>query len=133
MAKAKQIAHGTSVLNNTTTLTLIGSIDPPPRKRALIDGRDMADAFDVPLLGIEERSEWSLEEYWQPGDTEDEAFDTAFGAKTELTMKIVTPHTVPKTDSIPSKVVGIEPQTLTPDGLYKRKINFVRTGAITRT
>lgn len=133
MAKVKQVAHGTSVLNNTTTLTLIGSIDPPARKRAMIDGRDMTDDFDVPLLGIEERSEFSLEEYWHPGEAEDEAFDTAFGAKTELTIKMVTPHTTAKTASIPCKVVGLEPQQLTPDGLYKRKINFVRTGDITWT
>lgn len=133
MAKAKTIAHGTTVLNNTTTCTLIGSVDPPPRKRAMIDGRDMTDAFDVPLLGIEERSEFSLEQYWHPGEAEDEAFDTAFANKTELTMKIVTPHSTPKTQSIPCKVVGLEPQSLTPDGLFKRKINFVRTGAITLT
>lgn len=133
MAKAKQIAHGTSVLNNTTTLTLVGSVDPPGRKWAMIDGRDMSDDFDVPLIGIEERSEFSLEQYWHPGEAEDDAFDTAAAAKTALTIKIVTPHSTPKTLSIPCKVVGLSPQSLTPDGLYKRKIDFVRTGDITVT
>lgn len=133
MAKAKTIAHGSSLQNGTTTCTLVAAIDPPPRRRAMIDGRDMTDDFDVPLLGIEERSEWSVEQYWTPGEAEDDAFDTAFGAKTELTMKIVTVHSTPKTLSIPCKVVGLEPQQLTPDGLYKRKINFVRTGDITTT
>ena len=133
MAKSKQICLGTSVLNGTTTITMVGSIDPPPRKREMIDGRDMSDALDVPLLGIEERSEFSMEQYWHPGDTEDEAMDTLFGSKAEMTLKIVTPHTVPKTDSIPCKVVGLEPQQVTPNGTFKRKVNFVRTGAITRT
>jgi hypothetical protein len=133
MAKEKQIAHGTSVLNDTTTLTLIGSIDPPPRKREMIDGRDMQDDFDVPLLGIEERSEFALEQYWHPNSEEDEELDAAFEDKTELTIKLVSPHASPVTDSIPCKVVSLEPQQLVPNGVYKRKVGFVRTGDITRT
>jgi hypothetical protein len=133
MAKSKQVACGTSVLSGSVTLTLIGSVDPPPRTREQIDARTLADTFDVPQLGIEAKSEFSLEQHWQPNSTEDEALDTAFEQKTELTIKIVTPHAVPVTDSIPCKVVSLKPQKLQPNGLYKRDVGFVRTGAITRT
>lgn len=133
MAKAKQIALGTTILQGTTTITMVGQIDPPPRKRQLVDGVDLTDTFDVPLLGIEERSEFSLTQYWHPGETEDEALDTLFCSKAEVTVKIVTPHATPKNLSVPAKVIGLGPESLQPNGTYKRKVDWLRTGTITVT
>ena len=133
MAKAKQIALGTTILQGTTTITMCGQIDPPPRKRAQVDGVTLTDTFDVPLLGIEEKSEYSLTQIWHPGEAEDDALDTAFAGKTALTIKIVTPHTPAKNLSIPSQVIGLGPESLQPNGVYKRKVDFLRTGDTTVT
>jgi len=129
----KQIAHGTVLNVGGSALSLIVGITPPPRIRQEIDGTTLTDTLEVPLLGIEQKSEIVANQFWDPGDSSHHAIDTAFDGKTELTLQIVTPHTVPVTDEFTAKVTKLEPEELTPAGAFKRKITLVRTGAITRT
>lgn len=136
---SKQIALGTLLKTDATTPatfathTLVKEITPPPRVREEIDGKDLGDTFDVPLLGIEQVSKVTYKQYWHPGDTEHELIDTKFGNQVEFSIQIVTPHTVPVTDEFTVKVVGMSPETLSTGGVYSRDVELLRTGAITRT
>jgi hypothetical protein len=139
MSALKQVAHGTIVKidpdgdSSFTTLELVREFTPPPRQREQIDGRTLDDDFEVPLIGIESKSEFSLEQFWHPGDTNHELLDTAFDAKTEFAMQMVTPHTAPITDEFDVIVVKLDPKALQPNGTYQRTVGFVRTTDITRT
>lgn len=139
MAAAKQVAHGTIVKidpnddNTFTTLELVREVTPPPREREEIDGRTLDTTFEVPLLGIEVKSTFELQQFWHPGDSNHELLDTAFGAKTEFAFQIVTPHTAPITDEFNVQVEKLAPAALQPNGTYQRNVTFLRTSAITRT
>lgn len=135
----KQIALGTILKTDITlaatfvTHTLVKEITPPPRLREEIDGKDLGDTFDVPLLGIEQVSKATFKQYWHPGDTEHEKMDTVFGSKISFDVQIVTPHAAPKTDKFTVKCVGLTPETLSNGGVYSRDVTLLRTSAITRT
>ncbi len=133
MTAVKQIAHGTILNVGSTAQQLVIGITPPPRIRQEIDGTALADTLEVPLLGIEQKSEIVVKQFWDPGDLNHHALDEAFDAKTQLTLQIVTPHAVPVTDEFTAKVTKLEPEELTVGGAFKRKVTLVRTGAITRT
>lgn len=135
----KQIALG-SILKTDHTLaatfanhTLVDSITPPPREREEIEGKDLGDTLDVPLLGIEAPSRMEYTQFWHPGDTEHELIDTEFDNNAEGAYQIVTPHATPVTDEFTGKVVRIAPEALTPSGAYKRAVTILRTSDITRT
>lgn len=134
---SKQIATGTVVKINygsgLVTENLVQSVTSPPRTREQIEADSIGDTFSVPELGIEEKSEYPMVQFWHPGDTEHEKLDTAFGGKTELTMQIVTPHSTAVTEEFTAKVTALEPEELSKGNVYKRNVTFVRTGAITRT
>lgn len=135
----KQIALGTILKTDITlaatfvTHTLVKEITPPPRTREKIEGKDLADTFDVPLLGIEQESECTFKQFWHPGDTEHEKMDTVFGTKVSFDVQIVTPHGTPVTDKFTVKVVSLAPETLNTGGVYSRDVTLLRTSAITRT
>jgi hypothetical protein len=114
-------------------MTLVSEITHPPRDRARVDAKDLGDALDVPLPGIENPSYCEFTQHWEPGDIEHEKLDTLFDSQTEFPVQIVTPHATPKTDEFNAKVFTLAPETLTPDGAYKRKVTLLRTSAITRT
>lgn len=135
----KQIALGT-ILKTDHTLaatfvahTLVDSVTPPAREREEIEGKDLGDTLDVPLLGIESPSRMELTQFWHPNDTEHELLDTEFDNNAEGAYQIVTPHATPVTDEFSGRVVRLAPEVLTPSGAYKRAVTILRTTAITRT
>jgi len=113
--------------------TLVVQLTPPPRTREEVDGKTLGDTFDVPELGIEQVSKLEFMQFWHPGDTEHEKFDTLFDSKGACPFRIVTPHATPKTQEFSAKVTGLEPESLEQGGLYKRKVTLLRTTAITLT
>lgn len=135
MAETKQIALGTlvklSISGSFVTQPLVTAATPPPRAREKVEGKALADTFDVPLLGIEEQSVFEFTQFWHPGETEHEKIDTLFGNKNEASWQIVTPHGTPKTMEFTGKVVGVGGEELTQGGTYKRKVQVQRTGEIT--
>lgn len=133
MTAVKHVAHGTVLNVGGSALELIVSVTHPGRVRQEVDGLCLADDFEVPLLGIEQKSEVPCTQFWDPGDTNHNQLDVAFDAKTELTLQIVTSHTVPVTDEFTAQVSKLEPEEFTPAGAYKRKVTFLRTSDITRT
>lgn len=135
----KQIALG-SILKTDHTLaatfvahTLVDTITPPAREREEIEGKDLGDILDVPLIGIESPSRMEYTQFWQPGDTEHELLDTELDNNVEGDYQIVTPHATPVTDEFTGKVVRLAPEQLTPSGAFKRQVTILRTSAITRT
>lgn len=139
MPASKQLALGT-VLSidhdgnaSYDSMTLVTEVTPPPRKREEVDGKTLGDTFDVPILGIEQKSQMEFMQFWHPGDTEHEKLDTLFGSKASFSARIVTPHSTPKTDEFTCQVLELTPGTLTQGKLYSRKVTLLRTGAITRT
>jgi len=133
MTATKQVAHGTVFNVGASALSLVISVKPPGRTREEIDGMTLGEDFEVPLLGIEQKSEITATQFWDPGDSNHHAIDQAFDAKTNLSLQIVTPHATPVTDEFTAQVSKIEPEELTPGGTYKRTITFIRTSDITRT
>ncbi len=134
MTATKQVAHGTVFnVGAGSELTLVVSVQPPGRVRQEIDGMTLNDDFEVPILGIEQKSEIAATQFWDPGDSNHHAIDTAFDAKTTLTLQIVTPHATPVTDEFTAQVSKIEPEELNPGGTYRRRVTFIRTSDITRT
>lgn len=136
---SKNVAHGTTLKTDVTladsfvAISLVRSIEPPKRTREEIDGRTLDDDFEVPLIGIEVADEMSVEQFWEPGDTEHEKFDTAFGAKSAFSVQIVTPHSTPVTDEFAVILKKLEPASLQPNGTFQRTLTFQRTSDITRT
>lgn len=129
----KQVAHG-SVLNIASSpLQLVISMTPPGRTRQEVDALALADTFEVPLLGIEAKSEIQANQFWHPGDSNHEALDTAFESKANLTLQIVSAHTVPVTQEFTAKVSKLEPEELTANGTWRRKVTFLRQGDVTIT
>ena len=136
---SKQIALG-AILKTDAALastfvaqTLVSAITYPPRVREEIEGKDLGDTLDVPLLGIEQVSKGSFTQYWHPDDSVHEEMDTEFGANTGFSIQIVTTHSTPVTDEFAVKVTAITPAELTTSGAFMRTVEFVRTGDITRS
>lgn len=138
-AALKQIGLGTilkfdhDVNASFDAMTLVRQLTPPARTRKKIDAMTLGDVLEVPELGVEAESEMEFTQFWHPGDTEHEKLDTLFGSKATFAVQIVTPHATPKTDQFSAKVVSLEPEAITPDGLISRKVTLLRTSAITRT
>jgi hypothetical protein len=112
---------------------LVREVTPPGRAREQVDGVDLSDVLDVALLGIESRSQFTVTQFWHPGDTNHQQIDTAFGSRVEFGAQIVTSHATPKTLAFTAQVVAIAPQTLSANGTYQREVTFQRTSAITVT
>lgn len=139
MAETRQVGLGTLFKVDSTqggtfvTHPLTDSITPPPRDRARIESLVHADTLNVPLLGVEETSEFSVTYYWHPGQTEHEKLDTLFGSKNEFDCQIVYPFATPVTDEFSVKCVNLSPEAITPTGAIKRTATLLRTTAITRS
>lgn len=139
MAETRQIGLGTLLKVDSTqggtfvTVPLVDGVTPPPRSRARIDAKVLGDTLDVPLLGIEEVSEFSFMHHWHPGETEHEKADTLFGSKDEFDVQIVYPFATPVTDEFTVQCVELAPEQITPTGAIKRQVTLLRTTAITRT
>tara|TARA_R100000808_G_C2120425_1_gene131843 strand:- start:351 stop:767 length:417 start_codon:yes stop_codon:yes gene_type:complete len=135
----KQIALGTVLKTDHDAnamfdnMTLVSAITPPARTREEIEGKDLGDTLDVPLLGIEAPSRPAFVQFWEPNDSEHEKIDTLFGSKATFGIQIVSPHSVAVTDEFDCKVLSLEPAELNASGVYQRTVTLLRVGDITRT
>jgi hypothetical protein len=114
-----------------TTITLCIDGTPPARKRVRIDGTVLADTLSTYELGMEDFSEFSFNQLWDPIDTQHASLDTLFGAKTVVIWTIT--YTSTEVDSFEGYVSALEPAALTKDGLNSRKVTVQRKSATTRT
>jgi hypothetical protein len=114
-----------------TTITLCVDGTPPARKRVRIDATGLTDTLSTYKMGMEDFSEFSFTQYWDPIDTQHASLDTLFGAKTVVEWQIV--YTSGETDEFEGFVSALEPQPVVKDQLLTRKVTVQRKTATTRT
>lgn len=136
---AKQAAFGSIMkldsTNGGTFVAIPGVIQatPPPRMRKEIDALELGDTVDVPLLGIEDKSEFRITVHYDQGDAEHVKFTTMFDGNIEGACQVVTSHGTPITKEFTVRCKKIEEQDYEPNGTIQAVITFQRTGAITVT
>lgn len=113
-----------------TTITLIVDATPPARKRVRIEGTTLDATLSVHELGMEDFSEFSFTQFWDPIDTQHASLDTLFTAKTVVEWQII--YTSGETDEFEGYVGKLEPQPLTKDSLNARKVTVQRKSDTTR-
>ena len=114
-------------------LSQLSSLDgtPPARKRVRIDATSLSDTLSTYKMGMEDHSEFSFTQFWDPLDTLHAAIDTLFANKTQVIWTIT--YTSSEVDSFEGFVSALEPTTITKDGLLQRKVTVQRKTATTRT
>lgn len=113
-----------------TTISLAIDGTPPKRSRVRIDATALTDTLSTYKMGMEDHSEFTVTQFWDPLDTLHAAIDTLFGAKTQVLWKIT--YTNSKVDTFEGFVSALEPTTITKDGLLQRKVTVQRKTATTR-
>lgn len=126
---------------------LTDSITPFNMSKSIVETPDLTCNASAEV-GREEQSTMSFTQYWDPQDTIHNKVETNFEeSKTDLTKRDISAQLVSPeytTDSVgadPSvvtweavvQIVSISPEELTPDGFYKRTVQLLRKGAITKT
>jgi hypothetical protein len=116
-----------------TTVTLVMNITPPARERELIDGTSLSDTLATYEAGIEQHSEFTFTQFWEPGDSQHESIDTLFGSKTAVEWQIVYTNGTPETDEFEGFVSRLGPQTIEVNNLVMREVTVQRKTAIARS
>lgn len=114
-----------------TTITLCVDGTPPARKRVRIDGTTLDATLSTYELGMEDFSEFTFTQLWDPIDTQHASIDTLFGSKAVVIWTIT--YTSTEVDSFEGYVSALEPSPLTKDSLNARKVTVQRKSANTRT
>lgn len=114
-----------------TTITLCVDGTPPARKRVRIDATALTDTLSTYKMGMEDFSEFSFTQFWDPVDTQHASLDTLFGSKAVVEWQIV--FTSGETDEFEGFVSELSPATIVKDQLLTRKVVVQRKGDITRT
>ena len=138
----KLIGYGTIVKIGSTAVGEIRSVTPPPRAYERIAVDDLDSEIRVEMQGIEDVSEWSFTELWDPPDTNHTLIDTDFDNRANSSWSIVYPgvnpgdgdgRTATQTWTFNARVVNIEPAELTNADVVTRTVTLTRTGDITKT
>jgi hypothetical protein len=112
-----------------TTLSLMTSITPPPRRRVRVPGTALEDTLATEGAGIEDVSDYEFTHWYDPGATNDTIVGTLFGSKTPVLWQITFADA--GTETFEGIVMSIEPQPVVSDQYLSRKVVVHRTGAIT--
>jgi hypothetical protein len=107
-----------------TTLSLMTSITPPPRRRVRVPGTALEDTLATEGAGIEDVSDYEFTHWYDPGATND-----TIVAKTAVLWQIT--YADAGTETFEGIVMAIEPQPVVSDQYLSRKVVVHRTGAIT--
>lgn len=103
-----------------TTITLCLDGTPPGRKRVRIDASTLTDTLSTYKMGMEDFSEFSFNQLWDPLDTQHVSLDTLFAAKTQVIFTIT--YTSTEVDTFQGFVSELSPATVAKDGLLQRKV-----------
>jgi hypothetical protein len=112
-----------------TTLSLMTSITPPPRRRVRVPGTALEDTLATEGAGIEDVSDYEFTHWYDPGATNDTIVKTLYDAKTLVLWQIT--YADAGTETFEGVVAAIEPQPAVSDQYLSRKVVVHRTGAIT--
>jgi len=138
MTVYKQIALGAIIKLDDDgvgfdTVPGVISAQPPARTREEVEGRELGDDFEVPILGIEQASEFTITVHYKEDDTEHTKWTTLFESQEDCDIQIVTPHSTPITKEFTCKVKAIEEQEYAPNSTIRADIKVQRTSDITVT
>lgn len=114
-----------------TTISLAINATPPPRTRVLVPAAALADTLNTYEGGIEDYSAYSFDHYYEPNETNGNLMTTLFASKNKVLWQIT--YTSTDVEAFEGWVSGVEPQQVTADGLYTRRVTIQRTGAISYT
>lgn len=114
-----------------TTITLCIDGTPPKRSRVRIDATALTDTLSTYKMGMEDFSEFSFTQFWDPLDTQHVSLDTLFAAKTQVIWTIT--YTSGEVDSFEGFVSELSPTTVAKDQLLQRKVVVQRKTDTTRT
>lgn len=112
-----------------TSLTLMVGVTPPPRKRVRVDNTALEDTLSTDSMGIEDKSDYEFEHYYDPGATNDTIVVTLFAAKTAVLWQVT--YADAGTETFEGIVAEIIPQPIKHNENLMRKVVVHRTGAIT--
>ena len=137
----KLIGYGAIVKLDTVAQGEIRSVTPPPRAYPRVALDDLSSTLMTEGQGIEEVSEWSWVQLWDPSDTNHLLIDTEFDNRSEGAYQIVFPQvndgagglTATQTWAFNARVVNLEAAELTNADVVTRTVTLSRTGDITKT
>lgn len=112
-----------------TTLSLMTNILPPPRRRVRVDNTALEDTLATDAAGIEDKSDYEFEHYYDPGATNDTIVATLFAAKTAVLWQVT--YADAGTETFEGIVMAIEPLPVVHNENLRRKVVVHRTGSIT--
>jgi len=107
--------------------------DPPARTREEVEGKELGDDFDVPILGCELPSEMTIMLHYLEDDTEHAKWTTLFESQDDCDMQIVTPHSSPITKEFTCKVKHVGEQQYANNQTIRCEVKVQRTSDITVT
>jgi len=106
---------------------------PPQRSREEVEGRELGDDFEVPILGVEQASEMTILLHYKEDDTEHEKWTTLFESGDEVSVQLVTPHSTPITKEFDCKVKAVGEQEYAANATMRCEVKVQRTSDITVT
>lgn len=136
----KLVGYGTLVKRASTAQGEIRSVTPPPRAYERIDSSDLDSTIMADMQGLESTSDFSFEQIWEPGDSNQELVTTDFENRAESSWSIVFPGvndgsggalTATQTWTFNARVMSIEGASIDNSSLVMRTVTLNRTGAIT--
>lgn len=128
----KLLGLGTIMTIDGDTITLAVDGTPPTKRRVNVDGSTLTDDLATYEPGIEDFSDATFTQYWDPMDTDHLAIDALFDSKAAVTFTIQYTDTGTTTESFSAKVTDLEPETIVKDKLLGRKVTLHRVGSISR-
>jgi hypothetical protein len=114
-----------------TTISLAVSATPPPRTRVRVDGTALADTLATDEMGIEDKSDYTFDHFYEPNETNGNLMTTLFAAKSQVLWQIT--YASADVEAFDGQIVAIEPQQIVKDQLLMRRVTIHRKGAISYT
>jgi hypothetical protein len=116
-----------------TTIACAKEATPPNQVRVEVDATCFEDTVVQMLPGIEDESEFSFLQVWDPTDTNHLIIDALFTSKTAVNWQVIYPFATPITEIFAGRVVGLTPETISNDSVISRTVMVRRTGSISRS
>ena len=138
----KLIGYGTLVKLGSTAQGEVRSLTPPAQTYERVAVDDLDSTLRTEMQGIEDVSEVSFTQLWEPGDTNHALVDTDFTNRTTSSWSIVYPGvndgsggslTATQTWTFNAIVVALEPAEISNADVVTRSVTLSRKGDITKS
>lgn len=114
-----------------TTITLITNAKPPTRDRVRVSGVALSDTLESDDMGIEAKDDVTFTVFYEPNDTQHAAFNTLFGAKTQIKWQITYAST--DVETFEGILCKLAPGSITHDQYLSLEVTVHRKTASTWT